>query len=143
MALVNIAQTASRMIQLPSVEYEHPEHSSNYFIIRAFGDCLDSGRSPMRIKDDSYLLCREIDKNDFMAHWQDYRGQVLALFPIEGNQALIKQFTQLRASWFLRLKMFNPEKEFSIPIDWLQAIAVVERDVTQLVKTKNKLRYEL
>lgn len=147
MALANIRQKLediaqrSRNVQWLNVDVEHPEHESNYFIIHAVGDCLDSGRSPMRIKDDSYLLCREIDKNDFMVHWQDYCGELLTLIPIEDNPAmsmtLIKQFTQLRASWFLSLKMFNPEKEFSIPIDWLHAIAVVEKDVTELVNRKN------
>lgn len=85
---------------------------------------MDSEDSPIRIPDGSYLLCHLIKRNEFLNDWEQYRDRVVVVTPLPGNPwfpyPLCKQFVGIDYGLFIKLRMYEPFKEFSIAVDCIK-----------------------
>ena len=105
---------------------------NRYIIITTHGGCMDSAESPIRIPDGSYLLCHLIKRNEFLNDWEQYRDRVVVVTPLPGNPwfpyPLCKQFVGIDYGLFIKLRMYEPFKEFSIAVDCIKdEILIVDK----------------
>ena len=111
-----------------------PGYDSNnrYAINHVIGGCMDSEDSPIRIADDAYILGHWINRNEFLNDWEQYRDRVVVVTPLSGNPCfpypLCKQFVGIDYGLFIKLRMYEPFKEFSVPVDYIKdEILIVDK----------------
>ena len=114
-----------------------PGYDSNnrYAINHVIGGCMDSAESPIRIPDGSYLLCHLIKRNEFLNDWEQYRDRVVVVSPLPGIPwfpcPLVKQFLGIDYGLFIKLRMYEPFKEFSIAVDCIKdEILIVDQVIS-------------
>lgn len=97
--------------------------NNRYAINHVIGGCMDSADSPIRIADGADVLGHLINKHEFLRDWEQYQGRVISVFFLPGipqfPHPLVKQFIRVDYGWFLVLRMYEPYKEFSVPVDYL------------------------
>ena len=94
-----------------------PGYNANnrYAISHVIGGCMDSADSSIRVADGA----------DVLGHWiNKHQGRVLVAFFIPGipqfPHPLVKQFIRVDYGLFMVLRMYEPFKEFSVPVDYLK-----------------------
>ncbi len=97
---------------------------NRYIIITTHGGCMDSADSPIRIANGAKILCHWIKRKEFLNDWEQYRCRVVVVLPIPGNPhfpyPLVKQFLGIDYGFFLKLRMYKPFKEISVPVDCIK-----------------------
>ena len=119
-------------VAIGATEISDLNNKSDYFAATIKGDCLDHDDCPVKIKDGDLLLCRRVDRNEFMRNWRKHRGEIVLIVPatpnsLHINHALVKQFVGVVHGWFVDLRMFNPPLNFDIPIDEIKEISIVKK----------------
>lgn len=111
-----------------------PGYSANnrYAISNVIGGCMDSDNSPIRIADGAKILGHWIKRNEFLNDWELYRDRVVVVSPHPGiphfQHPLVKQFVGIDYGLFLKLRMYEPFKEFSVPVDYIKdEILIVDK----------------
>ena len=93
---------------------------------------MDSEDSPIRIPDGANILGHWINRNVFLNDWKQYRDKVVVVSPQPGIPhfpcPLVKQFIGIDYGLFLKLRMYEPFKEFSVPVDYIKdEILIVDK----------------
>lgn len=106
--------------------------NNRYGINHVIGGCMDSAHSPIRIADGADVLGHWINKHEFLNDWQQYRDKVVVVSPQPGIPQfpcpLVKQFLGIDYGLFLMLRMYEPFKEFSVPVDYIKdEILIVDK----------------
>ena len=119
-------------ITLKKNEINNYNAEHDYFASRIAGDCMNHEQSPMQIKGGDMLLCRRLDRREFLSNWQSYKGKIILLEPntynsLNINYSLVKQFVEVLHGWFIVMRMYNPPRVFDIPADEVKSIAIVEQ----------------
>lgn len=98
--------------------------NNRYAISHVIGGCMDSADSPIRVGDGADVLGHWINKYEFLIDWEQYQGRVIVAFFIPGipqfPHPLVKQFIRVDYGLFMVLRMYEPLKEFSVPVDYLK-----------------------
>jgi len=114
-----------------------PSYDANnrYAITHVNGGCMDSADSPVRVPDGAYILGHWIKRGEFLNDWEQYRDRVVVVSPHPGiphfQHPLVKQFVCLDYGLFLKLRMYEPFKEFSVPVDYIKdEILIVDKVIS-------------
>ncbi len=102
-----------------------------YFATAIKGDCLNSDRSPMAIKDGDMLLCERIGRREFIRNWRAYQNEIVLVVPYVPNSlnishALVKQFVGVEHGLFAVFRAYNPPMNISIGLDEISEISTVK-----------------
>lgn len=96
---------------------------SDQMVIDVAGDCLNSDKSPMRVRDGDSLLIHEFQRGELYNNV----GKVIC-FMMEGGNFYVKHlvfFNEL--DWTITVKMYNPEeREFTIPLKMVKYLFLVD-----------------
>ena len=116
---------------LVSVDVVKRDINPKYFycIVPVKGDCMDSVKSPIRIKDGDYIMIHQIPLTE---------GEIISnvkkivCFIMEDGRFFVKQLVFWDGlSWGIRVKMFLPQETiFFVPLDKIKALFVVDHVVS-------------
>ena len=90
--------------------------AKGYIITNCKGDCMNSPRSPMRIKDGDRVLSHPIDKAEAVQHIGKVIGVKMQGVPYYDDCILVKELTGATDYAGLELRCYNPPT--SIVISW-------------------------
>lgn len=99
---------------------------ADQIVIDVAGDCLNSDKSPMRVRDGDALLIHEFSKGELYSNV----GKVIC-FMLEDGKFYVKQLVYFHElDWTITVKMYNPEeREFTIPLKMVKYLFVVDEVV--------------
>lgn len=112
---------------------------TRYFYIKTKGDCMNSPDSPIQVRGGDLLLAHEVSFGE--KHLLSLPGKVVVLM-FRDKTSIFKEvvFVDL-SSGRIKLKCFNPLKEFWVSLDHVEGLFVVdgayrEEDVIPTITTK-------
>ncbi len=120
-------QTPAKMI---SIEPREGGMHINYSIVRCYGSCLDHPQSPLQLKNGDYILMYQLDTSS-VSSWLDNIGKVVCI--ASKRYGLLVKILTFYSPWAIRAKMMNPEQEFYIPLNDIEALFTIDQVVPERI----------